>query len=580
MTDTTSKVNSIKKRYATLSKDKLLWAEHYQLLGEYVLLRKQEFTSSLQPGAFLTDKLFDSTAVRANQLMAASLLGALWPNAAKSIQIKPPKGLRETEEIKKYFEAVSLKITEIMDNPRGGLAIALEEYMLDQGCFGTSGIGVFEGSGSSGVHVSFKAWDVKTMLIDEGPDGFIDTVISRKGLTARQMVQKYGLDNVSIKVRESFAKGLSDIYEVVHIIEPRLDGDPRSFGNRDMPIASLHFEWDSEQVLRESGFEEMPVLVTRFMKAMGEKYGRSPAMAALPDIIELNTLWEAITLAFEKNLDPPLGLLNDGAFGNQVLDTSAGALNVFNVDARVPGENPVFPLFTVGETRGVEKLIDKLSNDINSAFFIDRLLDLNNDTRMTLGEAQIRNKLRGESLGALFSRQQAELFTPLVERTFNLAFSKGLLGTYPGSPEELEAQQIGEQVLIIPKEIIDQMRAGKPSYEVSYISPASRILQAEELQGVLALYDFALQNVNVAPNVLDNVDTDRTTKIIAELVGAPLEILRSGEAVAGLRSERQAQQQEAQKQEDLRASSETARNFAQAQATSRSINGQQTTERT
>ncbi|GAJ24327.1 unnamed protein product, partial [marine sediment metagenome] len=195
-----------------------------------------------------------------------------------------------------------------------GLTVALTEYMKDQGSFGTSGIATFENP-KGPLPIRYKAWDVKTMNIDENQDGFVDTIYNEIELNPRKAVLEYGINNVSAKTRDLFNSGKTAAIKILHAIEPRLDADPLKFGNKDMPIASIHIEVVGEKILRESGFEEMPVLVSRFSKALGEIYGRSPGMAALSDIIELNAIWEAVTLAIEKNLDPPLGVLSDSDLG-------------------------------------------------------------------------------------------------------------------------------------------------------------------------------------------------------------------------------------------------------------------------
>ena len=74
---------------------KLPWLEHFQLIGEYINLRKQNFTETNQVGAFLTRDIFDSTASRDSSIMASALIGALWPNGAQSIQFMPARGMKD-----------------------------------------------------------------------------------------------------------------------------------------------------------------------------------------------------------------------------------------------------------------------------------------------------------------------------------------------------------------------------------------------------------------------------------------------------------------------------------------------------
>ena len=560
------KIRAIIGKNKELKRRKNPWLAHFQLIGEYILTRKQSFTVQQEQGAFLTRELFDNTGSKSNDVMASALIGSLWPNGAKSFRVIHARKIPDSPEVKSYFDTVSGEMAAVMDDSRAGLTIALDEYMKDQGSFGTSGIGIFKNP-KGPLPIRYKAWNVKTMSIDENENGFVDTIYNETEKTVRKVVLEYGIENVSKKTRELFENGKIDSkVRVLHAIEPRIDADPLKFGNKDMPIASIHIELGSEKILRESGFEEMPVPVTRFLKALGEIYGRSSGMAALPDIVEINAIWEATTVAIEKAMDPPLGMLSDGDLGPAVIDTSAGAINVFNVVGRAGKQQPIFPLFTVGEIQNVVALIEKRTQAITEHFFIDRLLDLNNDTRMTLGEAQLRNELRAASLGSIFARQEAEMFTPLITRTFNLLLEGGHLGVIKGSQEEIDLRVKGIEPLLIPESVARAMINGEEVFDIKYISPAKRAMQAEEVQGILASWNFTTGVAKVVPAIMDNLDPDISAQKIARLTGAPEEIVRSTQAIKDLRTLRAAELEKAEQMETLRQASEIARNAGQAQS--------------
>ncbi len=559
-----TKVMAVKARHKQLNARKQPWLQMFQLVGEYVMTRKQNFTSQHQPGAFLNNELFDNTAQKSLNIMASALLGHLWPNGARSFRLLRPRNIPDTHMVREYYAEVTRRMSSIMDDPKAGLTVALDEYMRDQGAFGTSAIAIFEDEDNE-VPLRFKAWDVKTMTIDEGKDGFVDTIYNEREISIRRLVKEYGYENISKQSRDKFDEGSSDDkVRVLHAIEPRLDRDPLSFGSQDMPYSSIHIELGPDKILRESGFEEMPVRAARFFKALGEIYGRSPAMAALPDIVEINVVWEAVTVAIEKQLDPPLGLLNDGALGGGIVDTSPGALNVFNITGKLDSKSPIFPLYTVGELKSSQLLIEVLTKSISDHFFIDRLLDLNNDTRMTLGEAQIRNKLRGDSLGTLFSRQIAELFNPIIERTFNILLKREYLGVMPNDERALLN---GLETLVIPEEIAKAMARGEDVFRIQYISPAARIVQSEELQGILLTLSTTAEAAAAVPELADNLDLDFLIKRIAELTGTPEDAIVGSDKIADLRAAREQQQAQQQKLMAADAVASIAQKTSQAAAT-------------
>ena len=562
----------ILQRYDKLKADKMPWLDSWQLIGEYVMIRKQNFNTEFTPGDFMTGKIFDGTAGYANHLMASSLIGALWPNGAKTFRIEPPDNMSQkkakSKEVKAYFAAVTKRMAAVMDNPKGGFLTCLEEYMLDQGSFGISGIGVFknEGADRDQVPIRFVPLDAKKIAIDEGADGFVDTVYIERQITVRQAVQEFGLDAVSKQVRKQFEDGRGDEkIKVLQAIEPRLDAKYGGFGNINMPVASIHLEMEHKHVLKESGYWEMPVFITRFWKANNEKYGRSPAWEAMSDILEANAMREAAMIATEKMLDPPLLVDQDGIAGGGTIDTSAGAINVKYVDGHMGDRGKVVePLITIGEMTTTFQNIKELREHIFRHFFIDRLLDLNNETRMTLGEANIRNELRGQSLGTIYARQIAELFNRVIERVYNIMFELGLLGVVAGSIEEQQMLESGIEPLVIPESVLELMMNDIDAYKVTFISPAARIMRAEELTGIQRTIEFLAAVAPLNSEILDNIDFDEVIKSVQDLTGAPSSILRAVDEVAEMRDKRAQQQAEMAQMQAQQIGAEIAKTTSQA----------------
>jgi hypothetical protein len=575
------KIEAIKGKLKVLKSKKQFWLEHYQLIGDFVHNRKQNFTEVNEPGAFLTRELFDNTAAKAAETSSSAFLGALWPSGAQSFELLPARGIEDTEEHREYFRFITEENISIMDDSRSGLSVALTEYMFDQVTFGTSGIAIFANKdrdkkgARNPLPIWYKAWDVKSMYIDEDEKGFVDTIYNEEVKTVRQLILDYGEENVSEHVRQLWREGKElDKIVIVEAIEPRIEKSRTQFGNKSMPIAHIIFELKSGKILKEDGFDSMPILVSRLRRAMGEVQGRSFAMAALPDIIELNVVWEVLTTASEKVAEPPQAILGDGDIGTTTIDTSAGAVNVFNISNRLGANKPIIDISTVGDLNPLILLVEKLTESISNHFLIDRLLDLNNDTRMTLGEANIRNELRGQSLGSVFTRQKAELFNNIIERTVDINFAAGRLGVVSGSEEEANLIAQGIEPIIIPDEIVRRIQTGQEVFKIKYISPAERSIQAEEVQGNLATLNVLTTAAPLAPESVDIIDIDSIVRRTAELTGASKEVINGLDIVQQTRQLRQQQLAEQQELENARQNSETARNMSQAVSTLQNQNGE------
>lgn len=572
------KVRNILDRYGRMKTDKQPWIGMWSLVAQYVMSRQYPFveTSSQSSLAiaspFLNESVFDKTAANACRLMASSIIGALWPNGAKTFQIDLPTSKEGTEadvtEVREYYEWATKVMVEKMDHPQAGLLTGLEEYMVDQSSFGTSGMSAFENEDNWDVPVQYNSVNVKAVAIDEGENGFVDTVYNETELTIRQAVLKYGLDKLSAKSQETFRRGDSDQkIKVLHCIEPRIDGDPYGFGNKDFPIASVHIEVENEHVIKESGFMEMPIFVTRFWKTIGEKWGRSPATENMADILEVNAMREAAEIAVEKSLDPPLTVLDDGGLGGGVVDTSAGAINVRTVSGRLGNQKPIEPIYTVGELNTTYARITELKEDIKNGFFVDRLLDFNNEQRMTAYETSLRDGLRGQSLGTVYSRQMAELLVPLIQRTFHILYRRGILGVVKGSKLDTDLSAKGIYPRYVPDAIADMVEKGEDAYKITFISPAARILQNEEMLGIQKVTEYLLGLAPIIPSVLENFDEDFTIRRVQALSGAPAGILKPVDKVASIRRVNQRIQAQAMQNENNKQNSETARNMSQALGT-------------
>lgn len=568
------KVRLVLERHKKLIAEKQPFINLYRLIGKYVMTRKQNFDGGRAQGEILTAQVFDGTAGRCVQLAASSLLGALFPNAAKTFRISPPDGLTPEiaglKEVKDFYKRCTDRMVSIMDNPRAGLNTSLIEYMTDQVGFGISGIGIFdEEEYDRKLPICFVPIDCKKMCIAEGPDTFVDTVYIEYEMTVKQLVQKYGYETVSKESRKAFDEAqYSQIVKVLHAIEPRIERVSNLFGNEDMPIASIHIEIDNKHKLKESGYWEMPVLVTRFWKAMGEVYGRCPASEAMPDILEANLFREASIVATEKMLNPPLAVNDPDILGRGKLRTGAGEINVRKMGGRQMelGNRPaVEPIVTITEMQSTYKRIEELKMAIEEAFFIDQMKDLGNgQTRITAEQARMLYEFRGQNLGTIYSRQISEMLTPLIERTFTILLNKGFFGTVPDSVAHYIALAEQGEIELIPEPIMALIDSGQEAYKVEYISPAKRIMQAEEMMGMERTTQFLTVAQPLNPNIIDNIDFDDMIRRVQERTGSPETIIKSLEEVKKARQAQAEQQQQMMQMQAMAQGAATAKDAGSA----------------
>ena len=557
--DNQTKSKLITSRYQSLKQIKNTWNIHYQVLAEYFMTRKADFTINFVPGMFLNRDLYDNTGVKAGNICAGALLGMLWPEENKNFEIIKARNISDSEENRKYFSEVSARLLKSMHHIESGLMLSLGEYMREEVFFGTCGIACFEPDDpniSNDCHFLFQAWDVKRMVIDEGPNGMVNRIYYEREETIENCILEFGIENMSPKTLEAYRRdpnsSRSIKLNILHSIEPRYERDPDGVDVFNLPVSSIYIELGEDHLIKESGYDRMPVFVGRLMKNIRETYGRSFAMDGLPDALELNAIREMEIVATEKLLDPPLGVLDDGRLGATTIDTSAGAISVFNVSGRIGNQPPVFPLHTVGDIKPTKERIDELKQSMADHFLIDRLLDLNNEVEMTAFEVNERQKLRAYILNPYFSRQINEVFSPLVHCCFNMELKRGYLGVMPNSEKHIEAVLMGEPVLVIPPEIVAAMLRGEDVYDIRYLTPASRMMKAQLASGIITTWKFMNDIAQTQPEIYDGIDEDISVQLIADYSGAPDEIKRSAEMIGQIRTARaQKQQQDEQFQKQM-----------------------------
>ncbi len=540
-----------------MDSDKKPWLIHLQAVAEIFFTRKMDFTRVIIPGQFLQADVYDNTPQFALHLAASVFMSMLWPESARTFEIVPSRRLRDVPGIDEYFRFVTHEMHAAMDQPKAGLAVALQEYLLDLLAFGTSGVGSFENpdvENDPEVPVLFDAWGIKNMNISETAQGYVDTVYYVRPLTVRQLVLEYSKpgDKIPPKVLElQKNRKFNDKIDVLVVIEPQKP-TPGKKGRLAMTCRTVHIAKDHGFRMRVGAYEEMPIHVGRQFKSLDEVLGRSSAMVALPDAQSSNVLTEAVLVASEKQLDPPLVIMDSGRLGGGVVDTSASAINVYDTGGRQGNEKPIQPLFTVGEFQHALDQLKELRNKILQAFFLDRLLDTNNTTQMTAYETSVRDKKSGQAAGGVFSRQEKEVFTPMIQRVFNILFRKGYLGIIkdgPGARMQAKWDKIvGSSKVIVPEAVVKAHAAGLDVFEVKYVSPAKRFQQGEKLQGLMTFLDTVIALAPVFPGITDPVDTDQTIVNLAKFTGAPMDEVRTKEKLVAFRA---ANTKKAATQQDL-----------------------------
>ena len=505
-------IAQLDRRYKTLQSQRSQWESHWQELADYMLPRKADITKKRTQGDKRTELLYDGTAVHAVELLASSLHGMLTSPSTPwfSMRYRDPD-LQGNDAANEWLEICLDQMYQAFH--RSNFQQEIHELYYDLVVFGTAAFYI-EGSDDG---LRFSSRHIAEICISENQDGTVDTVYRKFKLTARAIAMQFGEKNLPREVEKDLEKEPYKEHDVVHAVFPRQNSTGRASKNK--PIASVYYTADSRQMLSESGFDEFPFMVTRFVKDSVSTYGRSPAMNALPDTKMLNKMSETTIRAAQKQIDPPLMVPDDGFM--LPVRTTPGALNFYRTGTR----DRLEPLQIGANNPLGLNMEEQRRNAIRQAFFVDQLL-MSNGPAMTATEVLQRNEEKMRLLGPVLGRLQAELLQPLISRSFALLLRAGLL---PAAPEELQGREI----------------------DIEYVSPLAKAQKMTDLQSMLRGFEVLMQMQQVAP-VMDYLDDDKLVQYLVETAGIPARVIRSTSEVAQLRQQRaEAQAAQAQAQQEM-----------------------------
>lgn len=507
--DRTELARSLLRRFAGLEEARRPWVSSWQELTGYMLPRKNSFASagSGQPtrGRAGDERIFDSTPLHSLELLASSLGGLLTNPSLPWFDISvKDRELGDADEVRAFLQAARERMVALFNSEDTGFQAHVHELYLDVALLGTA---VMYVEADPTTVVRFSARPLGEVFVAESARGQVDTVYRRYEISARQAIQEWGA-GCSDEVRAKGEDRPDEPVEVLHAVFPRSNRDPAGFGAANFPFASVYMEVKTEHVLEESGYLEMPYMVPRWAKAAGETYGRGPGQTALSDTRVLNAMARTALMAAEKMSDPPLMVPDDGFLGP--VRSGPGGLSYY----RAGSTDRIEPLPVNVDLRAAEEMMSGRRESIRRIFLGDQLAP--EGPAVTATEAVIRQAEKMRVLGPVLGRLQTEFLSPLIKRVFRIMLRSGELPPFPRdlSPRDLE---------------------------VRYTSPVARAQKQYEAQGLAQVMEYLSPLVGSGDpfGIMDNFDTDRVARHVAELFNTPSDYLKSEDGVAHIRAQKQ-----------------------------------------
>ena len=503
------------KRFGKLVTQRQTWESHWQEVADYMMPRKADVTKQRSKGDKRSELIFDSSPLHAVELLAASLHGMLTNPSTPwfSLKFKNSDPEQDQDAANEWLQNTTEKMYEAFN--RSNFQQEIFELYHDLITFGTASMFIEEDADDI---VRFSTRHIGEIYISENNKGRIDTVFRKFKLSARAAIQQFGEKNVSNALRGTAMKDPYEEVTILHVVYPRENYDPKKKDAKNMPFASCYIELDNKHDLSQSGFNEFPYVVPRYLKASFEIYGRSPAMTALPDVKMLNEMSKTTIKAAQKQVDPPLLVPDDGFI--LPVRTIPGGLNFYRAGTR----DRIEPL-NIGANNPLGlNMEEQRRNAIRDTFYVNQLM-MQNGPQMTATEVVQRNEEKMRLLGPVLGRLQSELLRPLIDRTFAILLRKKM---FKPAPEFLAGQDI----------------------QIEYVSPLAKAQRSSELQSVMRAIEIFGSLSKISP-VFDHIDIDELVIYLADIVGVPAKVLNSQAQVNAIRQKKQQEMMQQQQMQQM-----------------------------
>lgn len=518
---------------------------HFRELGEFFMPRRSRFSQGKdhQARENVNRKIINPRPRLALRTMQSGVHAGITSPARPWFRlITADPDLREYAPMKEHLHSAQREMRQILQS--SGMYTTLHTLWGDLGLFGYDAA-IIEDDVEHGLFgqalVPGEYW------IAANARGMVDALYREYRMTVKQVVGKFVFKNdprgtpdwsvVSNTIKSMWDNNnYAEKVPVRHLIMPRAERDSRSKTSDNKPVMSTYWEEaESSKLLGDLGYDQSPILASRWDVEGTNTYGSSPAMDALPDAKELQRKERDKAEAIRRMNRPPMNApveMRNSPFSlmpeavNFMADPSKGLVPAYQV-------TPPLAALEIDIERSEERIDEAMYANL---FLMMARMDRR---QITAREVDERHEEKLLGLGPVLERQHKEKLAVLLKRTYAKAVERG-------------------NVTPLPPELADV------PVTVDYISTLGQAMKAVATGGMERLYGFAGNLAAIDGSVMDNFDNDTAIDEYADMVGVPGNVIRTKDKVTEIREQRAAQVQQQQQADQMEQAANTAGAGAQA----------------
>ena len=529
-------INFITSRQSKLESDKTNREDRMQDVADYVAPHRDDIRGNNVKDEQRGRKIFDGTAVSAAVLATDGIHGYhVSPAFAWFKYTMNRKNVNKIVEIREWLDEVEFNMYMALN--RSNFYGEMWSFIYDGFTMGTSSI--YPEEDLAKENISFETIHPGEMYIAENKYGEVDVMHRKKKLTSRQLVQRFGLENMPEGIKTNYKTQPFEEHEVIHAVYPREDFDTRKKDAKNKRFASTwlitegnHIAKGSKHLAKESGIDEFPFHTWRYMKTGKGAYGVSPATLAMSDIKGINLMSKTLLGAAQLAVDPSY---NVPSYLEGKVELRPRGLNYTkNGDQVTPintGSN--YPVGIDREERKQAMIKERFH--VDTFLLLTQLAGRGDRTAFEVSEMMAEKAaVLGAELGP-FNKQ----IDSILDHVFRIETNAGRMPEIPDILQEMaeEDETIRfDPVYQGPLAQSQQDKFGKDPIRKFFLD-ISPVIQMDE-------------------DVLDNFDLDEGARVLGELNGIPTEMIRTRDQVVKIREGKAQAEAEAQEQEQMAAALE------------------------
>ncbi|MCB4709654.1 phage tail protein [Klebsiella quasipneumoniae] len=535
----------LQKQQAQLTNDRSSFDPHWRELSDFINPRGSRFlVTDVNRDDRRNTKIVDPTATLAARTLSSGMMSGITSPARPWFKLATPDpDMMDYGPVKLWLEVVQRRMNEVFN--KSNIYQSLPLLYASLGNYSTGAMAVLEDDSDV---IRTMMFPIGSYYMANSARGSVDTCFRKFSMTVRQLVMEFGLNNVSDSVKGMWDSGNYESWiEVIHAVYPNIDRDTAKLNSKNKPVKSVYYEvgGDSDKVLRESGFDEFPIMAPRWEVNGEDVYGSScPGMIALGQVKALQLEQKRKSQLIDKATNPPM--VGPSSLRNQRVSLLPGDITYID---QVTGQDGFKPAYLVNpNTADLLADIQDTRQIINSAYFVDLFMMLQNiNTRSMPVEAVIEMKEEKLlMLGPVLERLNDECLNPLIDRTFSIMARKNLL---PQPPDVLQGMPL----------------------RIEYISVMAQAQKSIGLSSLSSTVGFIGQLAQAKPEALDKLNVDQAIDAFAEMSGVSPTVIVPQEQVEQVREQRAQQQQQQQMVAMGMAAAQGAKTLSEAQTADPSV---------